>query len=86
MITKAMPPEIEGMITVSYEAFFGTVGKLNVHPRIVNEYSYDQTFGYLTEWIIQNTKEVVGISNGGTTFSETRYMVTKKFYDANIKA
>lgn len=77
---KQTPPEIAGTVTVTKEAFFATVGKLDVHPCPTGK--YDPVFGYRSDWKLRDGR-IIGFSNGGTTFSTTRYMVTQRFYDAN---
>ena len=74
---KLMPPEFPGFVTVSKEAFFATVGQLDVIPHIAS--GYDTAFGYTNEWQLRD-RTVIGKSRGGTYLSETRYAVSQAFH------
>lgn len=80
---KQVPAEIDGMVTISKAAFFATVGKLDVHPEIVS--GWDRTFGYRQDWKLRS-REMIGVTVGGTTFSHRRYMVTAHFFSAHRSA
>ena len=55
-----------GFVRVSREEFFGSVGQLNVHPRVVC--AWDDHWGYLSAWELQDlTRRVVGYSVGGVS-------------------
>lgn len=81
---KQVPAEIDGMVTVSYAAFFATVGQLDVHPEIVS--SWDRIFGYRSDWKLRSSREMVGVTVGGTCFSHSRYMVTRQFFNSHRAA
>ena len=81
---KATPPEVSGYVTISQEAFFATVGRLDVAPRAVGD--YDPIFGYRSHWKLNRGGELVGVSAGGTCHSHHRFMVSPQFFDANRDA
>lgn len=77
---KQTPPEIEGMVTISRNAFYATVGQLDVHPYPVG--NFDPIFGYRSDWKTRNHK-VIAATVGGMIHSHARYMVTREFFNAN---
>lgn len=77
--SKAIPdPARYGMVGVSREAFFATVGQLDVHPSPVGP--YDRVFGYTSEWKTR-AGQVLAKTVGGTHLSETAYLVSQTFYE-----
>ena len=66
-----IPIESRGR-SVSRDEFFARINPLNVHPTPLGR--YDQTTGYVSEWVMQDgTRKVIGYCDGGTPFLERRY-------------
>lgn len=77
---KQTPEEVPDMVTISKEAFYATVGQLNVNPYPVG--NWDNIFGYKTEW---RTPERIlrGISFTESYCSNGRYMVSEAFFESH---
>lgn len=80
---KKMPEAIDGMVTITRNAFFASVGRLNVHPGVVGR--YDRTFGFRSDWKTPDG-EVIAVTVGGTVFAHTRYMVTQRIFNGHRAA
>jgi len=64
----------KNMTKVSREQFFKIMGPRNVTPRAIGE--YDQYLGFQNEWVANGwSKQIDGISEGGTLFANSIYMV-----------
>lgn len=66
-----------GMVPVSKEEFFATVGRMDVLPSIVGE-ACDDERGYLSRWKLRDGR-VVGVTFGGTHLMENKYGVAPEF-------
>lgn len=83
--SKVVPDASDyGMVGVSREAFFATVGKMDVHPSLAGQ-NYDPVLGYVSKWKTPYG-DVVGATVGGTHLSETAYMVSCEFFERNRAA
>lgn len=78
------PANYPGMVGVSRDAFFSTLGRLDVSPSC-HGYRHDEVLGYRSDWKTPYGR-VLGMTIGGTHASESAYMVTREFYEANRAA
>lgn len=67
-----------GLVRVSKDFFFATIGKLDVHPCLFNSPRYDDVIGYVSEWKTPRGL-IVGKSVGGTPSLPTQYAISKTF-------
>lgn len=65
------PSAAHNMRRVTKAEFFAYIAKMNVHPK--PEGKYDQTTGYVSEWRLVDSRRLVGVSDGGTAFLDTRF-------------
>lgn len=65
------PNIAEKMKRASKDEFYKKIGDLDVEAEIMNK--WDSHLGYLMMWKLKGKKEVVGVSDGGTDFCESRY-------------
>ena len=69
------------MIRVTQASFYGTVGRLDVHPSLAGG-KYDQVTGFTSTWKLRDGT-VLGRSDGGTYRMKSRYWVTPEFFKTN---
>lgn len=84
MGTKQTPDihDFPGMVAVPEKAFFGVLGKLDVHPSVLYGDRHDRVFGCVSTWTLRSGV-VIGKHTGGTSLSDDLYMVTESFYASN---
>lgn len=82
-VEKKMPEAIDGMVTITRDAFFASVGRLKVHPGVVGK--YDRTFGFRSDWKLPGG-EVIAVTVGGTLYAHKRYMVTQRIFNGHRAA
>ena len=70
------------MIQVTTDSFIATVCQLDVIPSLARSPRYDRITGYVTTWETRSGN-VLGKSDGGTTFMPSRFFVTESFYESN---
>lgn len=81
-VLQNLPERLKGLIPVTRDSFFASVGHLNVHPSIYG--NHDRTLGYLSDWKLEaGVGERIGATIGGTTFCEKVYFVTPSFFNKN---
>jgi len=69
------PDAAENRVRLAHNEFYATIGAMNVHPSPVGR--YHSVTGYVTEWKDPSGR-IMGISDGGTTFLESRYYGARK--------
>lgn len=84
-VLAVIPDDLSGMIAVTRDTFFATVGQLNVHPCPTG--NWDPVLGYRSEWKMHGgAGEHIATTIGGTSLSNTAYLVAPGFYDRNRAA
>ena len=72
-----------GMVEVSRDVFFETVGQLDVHPSSAG-FAWDDILGYPSRWNLRDGT-VVGMTIGLPPRSRETFMVTPSFFETHVK-